>query len=165
MLVAAPAVNGGVNQDPSAYSIYAIYTAAHEGTFFDQSMYIYPSIPVAPNNHLNLALSLSKHSTYTFNPNFFPITPTWFIAAYNAALDAAYRAGEIDDLEYAISIAIGNDVFYGCLVEQWTNQGGAYASPRINVGNPAHPTPGNSFIEDDSSRALNLEDKLLLPLF
>jgi hypothetical protein len=127
MLIAAPAVNGGMNEDASAYSIYAIYTAAHEGTFFDQSMYIIPSSPVPPNNHLNLALSLSKHSTYAFNPDFYPMTPSWFIEAYFASVDAAFAAGEIDDLTYALFITAGNDTFFGCVVERWGNQGGAYA--------------------------------------
>ncbi len=37
MYVSAPAVNAGINLDPNAYSITYIYTAAHEGTFFDNS--------------------------------------------------------------------------------------------------------------------------------
>ena len=39
MLLAAPAINGRYNPDPKAYSLYTLYTAAHEGTFFDQSAY------------------------------------------------------------------------------------------------------------------------------
>jgi hypothetical protein len=165
MLVAAPAVNGSYNPDPNAYSLYTVYTAAHEGTFFDQSMYASFSPAVPAGNHLNLALSLSKHSTYSFNPNYYPITPAWFIADYNATLLALWEDGEIDDEEYYLSVAIGNDVFYGCLVEQFGDQGGSYANQRVNVGEPAYPINGSTFIQDDSARALHLTDKLTTPLF
>lgn len=165
MLVAAPVVDGGYNPDPTAYKLYTVYTAAHENTFFDQSMYGSFSPPVPAGNHLNLALSLSKHSTYGFNPDYFPITPSWFIDSYFVALDAAYLSGEIDDAEYYLSVLIGNDVFFGCLVERFGAQGGSYANTRTNVGEPAHPINGSGFIQDDSSRALNLTDKLTNPLF
>jgi hypothetical protein len=139
--------------------------AAHEGTFFDQSAYASFSPAVPAGNHLNLAPSWSKHSTYNFNPNYFPITPEWFIADYNAALLALLLDGDITDEEYYLSVAIGNDVFYGCLVEQFGDQGASYAYTRLNVGEPAHPINGSAFIQDDSARALNLTDKLTNPLF
>jgi hypothetical protein len=165
MLLAAPAVNGGYNPDPNAYSLYTLYTAAHEGTFFDQSDYINIS-PAAPaGSHVELALSLSKHSTYTFNPDFFPITPAWFIDAYFTAFEILYEEGVISDLEYAYAIFLGEDVFYGCLVERFSDQGVTEANQRVNVGEPAHPINGSTFIQDDSSRALNLSDKLTNPLF
>ncbi len=165
MLVAAPAISGGYNPDPNAYSLYAVYMAAHEGTFFDQSAYAYFNPVVPAGYHLNLAQSLSKHSTYNFKPDYYPITPVWFIAAYNDSLTQLWLDGEIDDSYYYLSIAIGNDVFYGCLVERFIDQGGSYASQRINVGEPSLPINGSRFIQDDSSRALHLTDKLPTPLF
>ena len=158
-------VNGSYNPNPNAYSLYTVYTAAHEGTFFDQSAYASFSPAVPANNHLNAALSLSKHSTYTFNPSGYPITPAWFIASYDASLLGLYEDGDIDDNEFYLSEAIGDNVFYGCLVEQWTKEGASYANTRTNVGEPAHPINGSAFIQDDSSRALNITDKLNNPVF
>jgi len=122
MLVAAPAVNGGYNPDPNAYSLYAVYTAAHEGTFFDQSASggFYPAL--SPGTHLVLFLSWSKHSTYGFQPIQFAITPAWLIYNYNLLLLELLEDGDIDESDYDLSIAIGNDVFYGCLVEQFNFQ-------------------------------------------
>lgn len=165
MLIAAPAEGGSWNPVPSAYSLYAVYTAAHEGTFFDQSAYIIPPSPVPAGNHIELALSLSKHSTYTFNPNYYPITPQWFIADYNATLLALWQSGQISDTFYYYSVAVGNDVFYGCAVERFSNQGGSYANQRVNVGEPAYPMNGSTFIQDDSARALYIRDKLANPVF
>lgn len=166
MLVAAPAVNGGYNPDPNAYSIYSVYLAAHEGTFFDQSTFadFSPSIPAG--NHLNLALSLSKHSTYNFNPNFYPIVPGWFIASTYAGISAAYFNGDITYEEYLIILAAADDVFYACVVERFGDQGGSAASQRVNVGEPdGHSINGSGFIEDNSDRAFHLHDKLTTPLF
>ncbi len=165
MLIAAPAVNGSYNPNASAYSLYTVYTAAHEGTFFDQSAYA-PFWPaVHSGNHLELYLSLSKHSTYSFSPDYFPITPQWFIAAYNQSFLGLWQSGQISDAYYALALSLGNDVFFGCVVEHFNNQGGAYAAIRVNVGEPAHPINASTFIQDDSSRALNLTDKLTKPLF
>ncbi len=165
MLLAAPVVNGGFNPNPNAYSLYTVYTAAHEGTFFDQSMYADFSPAVPAGNHLNLAQSLSKHSTYSFNPDYYPITPAWFIAEINLELLDLYDEGVYDEGSYLLYTALADDTFYGCLVERFSNQGGNYANPRVNVGEPTHPINGSTFIQDDSSRALNLTDKLTSPLF
>jgi len=54
------------------YFGYSYYTAAHEGTFFDESAYLNPNTPIPAGWHLNLWLSLAKHSSYTFNPNALP---------------------------------------------------------------------------------------------
>ncbi len=165
MLVAAPAVSGGYNPDPTAYSIYTVYTAAHEGTFFDQSAYasFWPAVPAG--YHLNLTLSLSKHSTYVFDPDYYPITPAWFIGDYNQTLLELWLDGAITDEEYWLSMSIGNDVFFGCLVERFSDQGGSFANQRLNVGEPNHPMAGGGFIQGDSAHALYIYDKLNNPLF
>ena len=165
MLLAAPAVNGGINYDPNAYSLYSIYIAAHEGTFFDQSEYADFTPPVPAGNHINLAQSLSKHSTYPFNPDYYPITPAWFIADANASITAAYLAGEIDDITYGFLLTAADDTFYGCLVERFGDQGSQAPSPDVNVGEVSHSLNGSGFIQDNSSRALNLSDKLTNPVF
>jgi hypothetical protein len=124
MLLAAPAVNGGANTDATQYQIYSLYTAAHEGTFFDQSIYYDFSPAVPAGEHIILAQSVSKHSTYTFNPNYYPITPAWFIEATNAAIETEYVDGQIDYETYLLLLAAADDTFYGCLVEQFGDQGG-----------------------------------------
>jgi hypothetical protein len=71
ILVAAPTQGYNVyNTDPQAYKVYEYYTAAHENTFWDQSLdlYLVPAQP-APT-HLPLWLSRSKHATYPGNPDF-----------------------------------------------------------------------------------------------
>lgn len=165
MLLAAPAVNGGYNPDPSAYKLYTIYTAAHEGGFFDQSEYINLSPALPAGSHIHLALSLSKHGTYTFNPDYFPITPSWFISAYFSSMLFLYEEGFLTDVEYWYAIFIGTDAFEACVVERFSDQGVIAANQRTNVGEPEHPINGCAFIQDDSSRALNLTDKLTIPLF
>ena len=60
MLLAAPAVNGGLNPDATAYKLYSLYTAAHEGTFFDQSEHADFSTPVPAGYHVQLAQSVSN---------------------------------------------------------------------------------------------------------
>lgn len=165
MLLAAPVVNGGYNPDPTAYKLYAVYTAAHEGTFFDQSQYAYLSTPLTSGSHPLLYQSLSKHSTYIFNPNFYPIIPAWFIAAVNAQFTADYAAGLIDYGTYLLLISMANDTFYGCAVERFGNRGWQSPSPTVNVGEVYHPLNLSGFIQDDSDHGLHLEDKIANPVF
>ncbi len=165
MYVTAPPVNGGLNPDPNAYSIAFLYTAAHEGTFFDASSFANYQPDVVPaGSHTLLALSLSKHSTYGSDPNYYNLVPLPYIAAYNAALTAAWVAGEIPDDYYYYAQAIANDAFFGCIVEQFHDQGGSIAQQRVNVGEVAQPINGGTFIRDDSARALNFTEKLTNPL-
>jgi hypothetical protein len=135
-LLVAPSINGSFNLDPSQYFAIAYYTAAHENTFFDHSTYVDPSVPVPANNHLLLALSLNKHSTYDGNPDLLPLFPDEIIALYYSTIDDLYAEGIIDDLQLAALEFIGDTVFFGCVVEHFTDQGGGFASPRINVGEP-----------------------------
>lgn len=165
VLLAAPAVNGGYNSDATTYKMYTLYTGAHEGTFFDQSEYYNFSTPYPVDNHVHLALSLSKHSTYAINPDFLPITPAWFIDLYFNLFLTLYESGIFNYQEYLYSTLVATDVFYGCVVERFSDQGVTEANPRTNVGEPLHPINGSTFIQDNSSRALNLTDKLTTPLF
>jgi hypothetical protein len=166
MLLAAPAVNGNYNPDPNAYSLYSLYTAAHEGTVFDQSQFADFPTPVPAGNHVNLAQSLSKHSTYGFNPDYYPITPSWFIGSVIDDIETAYLDEEIDLTTYEFLIAAADDTFYGCLVERFGKRDGGLApSPTTNVGEISHPLNGRGFIQDDASRALHLADKLSKPVF
>jgi hypothetical protein len=165
MLLAAPAVNGGVNPDAKAYKLYSIYTAAHEGTFFDQSKYADFSTPVDAGNHVLLSQSLSKHSTYSFDPNYYPIIPEWFIITTEEAITATWASGEISDEVYLILLAAANDTFYGCVVERFGDQGGQSPSPIVNVGEVSHPLNSSTFIQDNSKRALYLASKLTDPVF
>jgi hypothetical protein len=110
--------------------------------------------------HLNLALSRSKHATYNFNPDFYPIFQYWVIADTYAGIWALYAAQIIDEQVLLLSLAIADDVFYACVVERFSNQGATYAEPRINVGEPDHPINGCGFIQDNTSRSSHLYDKL-----
>ncbi|MCZ2150857.1 MAG: hypothetical protein LC126_24185 [Bryobacterales bacterium] len=165
MLVAAPAVDGSYNPDPDAYNLYSVYLAAHEGTFFDHSIYadFWPTVPAG--NHLNVALSKSKHATYNFNPDYYPLFPFWLIADTYAGLYDSYYAGLISYDTLLLSLAIADDVFYGCVVERFGYQGGAFAQTRINMGEPDAPINGCGFIRDNTPRSSYLYQKLVLPLW
>lgn len=165
MLVAAPAVNGSYNTDVAAYKLYSLYTAAHEGTFWDQSAYYDFTSPVAAGNHVELAQSLSKHSTYPGNPDYYPITPAWLIDEVNLDIDAAYLDGEITEGTYYALLAMADDTFYGCLVERFGDQGGQSPSPTVNVGEVSHPLNASGFIQDDTDHGLRLASKLTNAVF
>ncbi len=159
VLLAAPAVNGGVNTDASAYNLYSLYTAAHEGTFFDQSIYYDFSTPVPPNSHAELYQSMSKHSTYWFDPDFYPITPAWLIESSNASIQESYDEGLIDYDTYLYLLLAADDTFFGCLVERYGDDQGPHMPTPImvrNVGEVSHPLNLSGFIQDSSDRALNL---------
>ncbi len=96
-------------------------------------------------------MSLSKHSTYPFNPDYLNLVPDGYIVAYNASLLAALDAGDITEDEYAYAELIANDAFYGCIVERFHDQRGSVAQQKVNVGEPAHPLNGSAFIQDDPS--------------
>lgn len=148
-LVAAPLnPDGSIDLNPGDYAGYSYYTAAHEGTFLDHSAYLNPSSPVPAYNHLNLALSLAKHSTYTFNPDGMPLMPDWVISSVYATIDALWADGEIDDPTYLTYQFLADTVFYSCIIEHFGDQGGSYAQTRINVGEPGSPLNGSAFIAD-----------------
>lgn len=161
VLVGAPTGGTGrFNTDPNAYGGFSFYTAAHEGTFFDQSRFLDFSPAVPANNHINLALSLSKHSTYTFDPNFFPITPAAVIVGTLNEIDFLFNTGQISETTWFAFRAAAEDVFFACIVERFSNQGGFFAQTRTNVGEPNAPINNSGYIQD---RELN--DKLTRPVF
>jgi hypothetical protein len=149
-LLAAPTVHGGFNLDPGQYFGIDYFTAAHEGTFFDHSAYFNPGAPIPANNHLELALSLNKHSTYTFNPDGLAMFPAELIDAYFGTVQALFDAGLISEIVYGSLLYAGDTLFLTCVVEHFSDQGGAFASPRINVGEPVAGSTlnGSGFILD-----------------
>ena len=169
VLVAAPVSTYTYNLNPSAYSAYSYYTAAHENTLFDHSMYAdFPTNPIPAGLHIHLGLSLSKHATYTFNPDMMTLVPDYIIASAVAAVDYyCYRS--IFDYDFG-----WNDIFclaaiyytYGaineCAVERFIDQGGQYAQGRVNVGEPNRPINGANFIRDNTH---GLYGKLVNPTF
>jgi len=118
------------------YKGYSYYTAAHEHTFVDHSAYFNPSTPVDPYLHLNIWLTLRKHSSYTFNPDHFPILPAFLISATYDTLFFLWVSEIIDDLTYLLASAAADTVFYSCVVEHMDDPGGVFASQRVNVGEP-----------------------------
>ena len=162
VLVAAPVTEPWVfNQNPGAYSAYSFYTAGHEGTFTDTSAYYFPSQPVPAGLHINLGLSLSKHATYTFNPDYLPLLPGGFQAFVYSTIDFLWFSGIITDYWlYLALLGIADGLFYFCFVEHFIEMGGWFADPRVNVGEPGHPINGSSFIADP-----DLAPKLTVPLW
>ena len=91
MLVAAPISNEDYNLDPGTYSLYNLFTTGHEFTLTDQSMWFdFFNSPVPAYNHIELALSQSKHATYTFNPDYYPLIPWYIIAGTYDFIDWLY---------------------------------------------------------------------------
>jgi hypothetical protein len=169
VLVAAPVYSYSYNLNPSSYSAYSYYTAAHEFAPNDKSMYAdFPTNPVPAGWHIHLALALSKHSTYTFNPDYLPLAPDYAIAAalasvdyycYRSAFDYSFGWNDIACLA-AQYYAYG--ALFECAVERFIDQGGRYADTRINVGDPTNPINGATFIQDNSH---GLRDKFDIPIF
>jgi hypothetical protein len=137
VLVAAPTINGAFNLDFTQYVAVSYFTAAHEGTVFDHSVFSNPATPVPANAHILLGLSLNKHSTYTFNPDGLPLFPDEVIGAYYTIITALYDEGIICDFEYEYLLYVGDTVFYECVIEHFNEQGGTFASSQVNVGEPA----------------------------
>lgn len=169
VLVAAPVSSYTYNLNPSSYSAYSYYTAAHEFAPNDKSAYAdFPTNPVPAGWHIHLAMSLSKHGTYTFNPDYLPLAPDYAIAGALAAVDYYcyrsafdYNFGWNDVACLAAQYYI-NGLLFECAVERFFDQGGQYAGTRINVGDPNHPLNGATFIQDNTH---GLRDKFDIPIF
>ncbi len=147
LLVAAPVSDFNYSLDPASYSTYYVYTAAHEFTSGDQRRYLDLSYsPVPAYNHVEMAMSLSKHGTYTFNPDGLPLTPWDIILDVYDEIYSAYWNGEISDATFESLLYLADDVFFSCVVERFYEQGGQYAFLRINVGEPGEPLNGSDFI-------------------
>jgi|GEM_PF-1154669 hypothetical protein len=161
-LVAAPVVNGGFNLDPTQYFAFDYFTAAHEGTFFDHSAFLNPGTPVPANLHIQYGLSLNKHSTYGFNPDGLPMFPDEVIFAYYATILDLLNLGIIDDLTYEYLLFVGDTVFFNCVVEHFSEQGGGFASGRVNVGEPVAGSTlnGAGFILDPNHALPKLTETL-----
>jgi PKD repeat protein len=157
-LVAAPTVAGQYSTDPASYQAYDYYTAAHEGTFTDHSGYFSPSQPVPAYYHLNLALSKSKHSTYPFNPDYYPLVPGWMIGATYGAIDAYYWGcwewgWNCNYYNYILYLYMADTVFFDCIVEHFQEQGGSFPGLQLNVGELGQPLNGSGFINDPRVRS------------
>ena len=187
LLVSAPAPNGYTyNTDPNAYQSVSIYTAAHENTLVDLSEYHdYPTTPMPAGFHVPLWSSLQKHSTYTFDPDFMPILELMFqviiwqyFQMYFGGNCQGWYPGDtfwednhfqqFCDDQWNFAWYEVYFLVYTCAVERFhsgSTQGlVSQASVRINVGEPGHPINGSTFIQDNSSGAFHLTDKLLTPL-
>lgn len=169
VLVAAPVWDYTFNTDPFAYSAYSYYTAAHENTPTDKSRYAdFPTQPVPAGWHIHLAMSLSKHGTYTFNPDYLTLLPDYIIWGTIAGVDYYCYRSSFDpyynwhDLACLAAMYYAYGAFYGCAVERFFDQGGRFAERRINVGEPDNPINGAGFIRDDSHK---LYSKLVNPTF
>ena len=148
-LVAAPIVDGVYDTNFSNYKAYGYYTTAHENSPpFDQSLLFYPQNPVNFNSHIELALSRWKHSTYPFNPNYFPIFWESFILSIYAGIDISYIAGGIGYERYLELLYLADTIFFFCVIEHFEEQGGMFANIRINVGEPSNPMNNSGFIQD-----------------
>lgn len=148
ILVAAPMVNSTYDSNIQNYKLYEVYTAAHEGTFFDQSRYYNLSNPFPFGSHIKLALSKSKHATYAFNPDYYPLFPRYVIASAYASVAASYANGSLNIYRYLALLAVLDSNFFGCIIDRFQNQGGVFATTKINVGELNRPINGSTFIQD-----------------
>lgn len=156
ILVAAPLSNSTYNLNIQDYKIYEVFTAAHEETFFDQSRYYNLSTPFPFDSHIKLGLSRSKHATYTFNPDGFPILPRYVIFDVYSRIYSLYYSGQIGYGTYLAYLFAADQTFFRCIVESFQNQGGTYANTRINIGELSLPSNGSNFIQDvELSNKLN----------
>jgi hypothetical protein len=163
VLVLAPAegtpARPQLSTNPASYRAHLFYTAAHEGVVpFDHSVFIRPDAPL--DSGIQLWLSHRKHSTYHFNPNKFPIFREEIIALVYATINDLYASGTIDDLTYAALVGAADNAFFDCVVERFREQGGTFATPLTNVGEPAQPINGCGWINDSRIAA-----KLTPPIF
>ncbi|MGA9769338.1 MAG: hypothetical protein WBV94_09875 [Blastocatellia bacterium] len=167
-LVAAPVADFNYNLDPWAYSAYDYYTAAHEGEPNSKSAYHTPWQPVPAGWHLHLAQSLSKHATYTYNPDYLSLLPDWVIFGILAGADAACYFAAFDswtdwhNYVCLASIYYAYGAIFECAVERFVDQGGRFADMRINVGEPSNPINGSAFIQDNT---YGLYGKLINPVW
>jgi len=159
-LVAAPVGSYSFNTNASAYYAYDYWTAGHEDTIADTSKYRRPSAPVPAGGHIELALTRSKHATYISNVDGLPLIPGEIIVGTYAALDLLLYYNDINEYEYIILTALATDVFFTCIVERFSDQGGSLANRRVNVGEPGRPINESGFI-----RVEELDEKLRKPLW
>jgi hypothetical protein len=146
ILIAAPSTGYTFNSTPSAYKGYQMFTAAHEDTFFDNSM-VFGAMPVIDfGEHPLLGLARSKHSTYPFIPDNLPLVPDWLIAGiYDAiALDYLHSG---DWVRFLALMYAADTMIYTCVVEHHQNQGPVFAGTRINVGELVYPLNNSGFIQ------------------
>jgi hypothetical protein len=167
-LVAAPTIAPATfNLNPASYGGFSMYAASHEFTFNDHSRFLVvtdTTRPLPAGAHLELRLSRSKHATYFANPEGLPLTPTPIIIATYAAFDFFLAIGRFNYFDYLIANAIADDVYFGCFVEHFTDQGGAFAQSRTNVGELSAPLNGSGFINDPEP-SMGLQNKLKRPLW
>ena len=150
LLVAAPVSNGGYNLNLQNYKLYELFTAGHESTFFDTSEYINLGVAEHFGRHVKLALSRSKHATYTYNPNNMWITPLSVIVATYNTISYLYASGQISYQTYLVNLFLADQTFFECVVERFQDQGDVYANTRVNVGELTQPLNSSIFIQDPS---------------
>ncbi|HEX2059225.1 MAG TPA: hypothetical protein VHK90_00650 [Thermoanaerobaculia bacterium] len=149
-LVAAPLVGDAYNRDPAAYRLYNFYTAAHENKVNDRSFYLFPRRPVAPGQHMKLALSLKKHATYPGNPEGLPLVPDEYMDAVFEIIGLLYQLQYISIHLYLGLLHLASIVFYDCIVERFRQRdNGVTPSPMINVGEHERPINRSSWIRND----------------
>lgn len=150
-LVAAPMAGSQYNPDPAAYRLYMFYTAAHENTKSDRSMYLRARQPIAPGHHLELYLSLSKHATYAFDPTGLPLVPEWMIVAAFWTIELLFILGVLTPRIYVGLLRLAEVAFFECAIEHWQKRDdGVFPSPVINTGSQKHPLNGSSWIRNSS---------------
>jgi hypothetical protein len=159
-LVAARVEDFYFNPNANEYKAYDYFLSAHENTISDQSIFIAPPHPLPADSHVFLALSRSKHGTYEGNPDGLQLVPFWLQFAIYEAIEFAFAVGFIDFWTYQTYLNSADNAFSNCIVERFSDIGGQFANPRINVGEPNTPINGSGFI-----RANELLNKLNTPLW
>lgn len=165
--VSAPVVNGTYDLDPSHYVADRLYTAAHEGTIVDRGIKFRLTNPVPAGGHFILALSLSKHGTYAFNPNHVPLLPDEVIELIYWVADDLYNNCRNNSIGFpwlqewhcALWYYFADWLCYNCIAEQYAYYGQGFASRRINLGELEHPLHSCGFINFPEIRAKLLDSR------
>jgi len=90
--------------------------------------------------------------------------PVWIMFAYYDTVTSLWAAGFISDLEYFYLLYVGDTLFFACIIEHFGEQGGVFATPRINVGEPVSGSTinGSGFILDTNHAYPKLTEKIWL---
>lgn len=161
VLVAAPVSDFTYNQNPLAYGAYDYLTVSHEDKWpFEHRTFLGFWPPVPADGHLHLWQARSKHGTYHFDPDFTPIVDWYVINSVYNEIYNAYWSGWIDDWMYLSLLFNADTLFFYCAVERFSERGGQFADPRINVGEPDSPINGSGFIRNGP-----LREKLFRPFY
>lgn len=101
VLMRAPSPDGqNFSLNAASYKPISFFTAAHEDSFGDRSAFQNVNLQQSGAMHKEMWLSLSKHATYTFNPEGLSLVPDTLQDAVYAGIVAAFMVQWVYDIVY-----------------------------------------------------------------